>query len=317
MRDYSIHRQPGLSSYTKSNAKIILFGVILVLSIAVLFTNLPKKKSETIPNNATSNKTKEIIPVNFKITSSKELLERIEKISQNAGGTYSIYIYDLNKKQGFGINENIVMTAASVNKIAILAALYHLAGIGEVDLEKIIVLQKEDIRDYGTGSIRYDPTGTPYSLKTLARLMMEKSDNTAAHILGSLTLGVDKIQNLVDSWRLTQTNIIDNKTSVKDMEILLTKIYQGEITIKPLTVEMLGFMDKSDFDDRIPAGIPPNIKVYHKTGDEIGKIHDVGIVDLPDKPYYIGIMSMDTTDDETTKKTLAQISKLVFEYMKN
>ncbi|MBI4991440.1 serine hydrolase [Candidatus Gottesmanbacteria bacterium] len=210
----------------------------------------------------------------------------------------------------------MMITAASVNKIAILAALYFLAGKGEIDLEKIVILQQEDIQDYGTGTIRYDPTGTPYSLKTLARLMMEKSDNTAAYLLGNVTIGIDKIQQLVDSWGLTQTNIMDNKTSAKDMGLLLTKMYLGQITTKPLTLEMFGFMDKSDFDDRIAAGIPEGIKVYHKTGDEIGKIHDAGIVVLPNHPYYIGIFSTDITDEEDTKRTEAQISDLVFNYMR-
>jgi len=198
-----------------------------------------------------------------------------------------------------------------------LAALYHLAGKNEVDLEKIVILQKDDIQDYGTGSIRYDPIGTPYSLKTLARLMMEKSDNTAAYILSNLVIGIDKIQTLIDSWGLTQTSMADNKTSAYDISILMVKMYQGEITSKALTAEMLDFMDKSDFEDRIPAGIDVGVKVYHKTGDEIGKIHDAGIVDLPGRPYFLAIFTLDMTDEELTKKNQAEISKIVFEYMRS
>lgn len=249
--------------------------------------------------------------------SEEKIMEKISSVAKNAGGSFSLYIYDIKKRKGFGLNESMVITAASVNKIAIFSALYHLAGKKEIDLEKTVILQQEDIQDYGSGSIRYDPVGTAYSLKTLGRLMMEKSDNTAAYLLGNLTIGTDKIQSLLDSWGLTQTSMADNKTSVYDMSILLAKMYQGEITTKPLTSEMLGFMDKSDFDDRIPKGVSTEIKVYHKTGDEIGKIHDVGIVDLPNKPYYIGLMTTDITDEETTKKTLAYISKLVYEYMKS
>ncbi len=253
------------------------------------------------------------------IVSKDELLSAISKKEKEDGGTFSVYIYDINKKNGFGIDENTVMTAASVNKIAILAALYQLAGQGEIDLDKVIILQPDDIQDYGSGSMRYATPGTPYSLKTLARLMMEQSDNTAAYLLANLVLTQDKIQSLVDSWGLHQTNMIDNQTSVKDMSILLTKMYKGEITTKPLTAEMLGFMDKSDFDDRIPQGIPENsgIKIYHKTGDDIGKIHDVGIIDLPDRPYYLGIMTTDTTDVGKTNKTMVNISGLVYNYMKN
>ena len=182
-------------------------------------------------------------------------------------------------------------------------------------MEKIIIPQPKDIQNYGSGSIQYDPSGTPYSLKTLARLMMEKSDNTAAYILASLVIGMDKIQTLVDGWGLTQTRMIDNKTSAKDMSVLLIKMYKGEITSPSLTSEMLGFMEKSDYDDRLPQGIPEGIKIYHKTGDDIGKIHDVAIVNLKNRPYYLGILTMDMTNDETTKKTMAKISQIVFKYL--
>ena len=177
-------------------------------------------------------------------------------------------------------------------------------------------LQKEDVQDYGTGSIRYDPIGTLYSLKTLARLMMEKSDNTAAHILGKIIVTEDKIQEYVDNWGMTQTNMKDNKTSATDMKILLSKIYDGEIANEALTSEMLDFMHGSDFEDRISKNLPENVKVYHKTGDETGKIHDVGIVETGDNTYYIGILTIDMSDEKETKDNMAKISRLIYDYMK-
>ena len=183
-------------------------------------------------------------------------------------------------------------------------------------MARIIFPQIADIQDYGTGSIRYDTPGTPYSLKTLARLMMEKSDNTAAYILASLVLGLDDIQNLIESWGMTQTDMKINKTSAKDIAIVTMKMYRGEITDKALTAEMIGFMDDSDFEDRIPKGIDGNTKVYHKTGDEVRTVHDAGIVDLPGKPYFLAVFTTDIVDEEATKAKIALISKTVYENLK-
>ena len=72
-------------------------------------------------------------------------------------------------------------------------------------------------------------------------------------------------------------------------------------------------MDESDFEERIPKLLPKDVKVYHKTGDEIGFIHDVGIVDLPDKPYYIGVLTSDVKDEAAVKEAIAQVSKLTFD----
>lgn len=247
---------------------------------------------------------------------SEKTAEAVKKQISGTKGTFSIYVSDLNTGRDYGINEEMVVTAASINKIPILATLYYLTAHKEIDLDKIVVPQPDDIQDYGTGSIRYDPAGTAYSLQTLARLMMEKSDNTAAHILGKIIIGFDRIQTLVENWGLTQTSMADNKTSAKDISILLTKMYRGEITNKALTREMLGFMTKSDFEDRIPDGVDPSVTVYHKTGDEVGKIHDAAIVDLDGKPYFLAIFTTDISDEEKTKETMAKISKLVYDYLK-
>ncbi len=324
MRNYSDFIGKNISVKSKSrNTKgfivLVLFSLMLIYLLLSKFLLTNKKNYQEIPNsskNTLSSEKKDRQTTASPLKTSK-LIEKIEKEISAKRGTYSIYVYDINNKKDYGINPQMVITAASVNKIPILATLYHLAGKEELNLEKIIVPQPSDIQNYGTGSIRYDPIGTPYSIKTLSRLMMEKSDNTAAYLLGTQIVGLSRIQKQIENWGLTQTDMIKNTTSAKDMAIILTKMYLGEITNSALTAEMLGFMDKSDFDDRLPAGLPADIKIYHKTGDEVGKIHDVGIIDLPQRPYYLGILTTDITNEKETKETLAAISKLVFDWMKN
>lgn len=315
MQDYSLKFKNSLSVGRKSRnspvGKILLILSFFIIISILVYSVVIKRPSPKITSPLT---TQLSVP---KIYSAKNLLDSLAVDIQKNSGTFSVYIYDLKENKGYGINENMVITAASVNKIPILATLYKMAGEDKIDLEKIIIPQPSDIQHYGTGSIRYDPTGTPYSLKTLARLMMEKSDNTAAYLFAQIIIKPSNIQKQVDDWGLTQTDISDNKTSVFDMNILLQKIYRGEITTPSLTKEMLDFMDISDFDDRIPKGVDEGVKVYHKTGDEVRKIHDVGIVDLPKRPYFIGVMTTDVTNEEETKNTIAKISRKVFDFMKS
>src|SRR3989338_3002767 len=288
---------------------LFIFSVILLLLIIIKINKEdivnPVIDSYALTAQDIKIDKKKIIPVT-------EIKTDINKELANTTGTFSVYFYDLKTGDNFGINEDIVLTAASVNKIPILAALYHLAGKDEIDLDKIIVPQQKDIQDYGTGSMRYDKPGTPYSIKTLARLMMEKSDNTAAYLLASVIIGMDEIQKLLEEWGLTQTDMENNKTSVKDMFVITKKIYNGEISSEELNKEMVDFMDDSDFEDRISRGVPETITFYHKTGDEVGKVHDVGIVDLPERPYFLGILTTDVTDVEETKDKIARISRIVF-----
>jgi beta-lactamase class A len=243
------------------------------------------------------------------------LIKQIKDYTQKQNGIYSVYICVIKTNECNGINETTILTAASVNKLPILAALYYEAQTGNIDLDERITVQSSDIQDYGTGIIRNEGPGNVYALKSLAQLMIEKSDNTAVYILTN-KIGANQIQDLVDSWGMTQTDIANNKTSNKDMALLLMKMYQTKIANQALTTEMIGFLDDSDFENRLPALLPKDVKVYHKIGNEIGFLHDVGIVDLPNNPYYIGVMTSDVTDEPGTENAIAQISKMTYEFLK-
>lgn len=245
-----------------------------------------------------------------------ELKQHIKDTIGSSWNNYSILILDTESDFAVKINEEEMFTAASVNKIPILAALYSEAQAGRVDLDTVITLQAEDIQDYGTGSIRYQSPGTTYAIKTLAKLMMQQSDNTAAYILANHIIGMDTIQSLLTSWTMTQTDMVNNKTSNADIALLMKKIYQGNITNVANTKEMLTFFKDGEFEDRIPGKLPSDVTVYHKIGTEVGIMHDVGIVVGPTTKYYIGIMVSDVTDEEKTTTLMATISKLVYDYMK-
>lgn len=245
-----------------------------------------------------------------------ELVPIIKNLIKNESGAYSIYVIDLTSGESVGINETRVYIAASINKIPILASLYYEAQRGNVDLDERITVQATDIQDYGTGIIRNEGPGGVYSLKTLAELMMQKSDNTAAYILSN-KLDQNHIQELLGSWSLTQTNMAENKTSNRDIGILLRKMYLGQIANQSLTSEMFGFMTDSDFETRLPAKLPKSVKIYHKIGTEIGALHDVGIVEIPNAPYYIGVFTGDINAEAKAETEIAQISKVTYDFMTN
>lgn len=299
----------------KSRRLFTFVVVILVTTILVTYTK-NRVGAKTISPIPDEQKTSAFFQLFAKKKKPEELRQKIRDKVGNKWKNYSIYVVNFTSDFSMGINESVIFTAASVNKIPILATLYRNAQEGGVDFDNVITLQQSDIQDYGTGSIRYDPAGTTYTVKTLARLMMQKSDNTAAFLLGNYVVGLDKVQRFMDSLGLTQTDIVNNKTSNKDMAILLADIYDGKITNQAYTQEMLAFMKDSDFEDRLPANLPKTATVYHKIGTGTGTVHDVGVVVDGDTKYYIGIFTSDITDEEQASKLAAEVSRLVYDFMK-
>lgn len=245
----------------------------------------------------------------------KELADKIRHTINGTWKDYSVYVEDYHSDFTMGISETETFTAASINKVPILTALYYQNQKGEVNLDTIITLQQNEIQDYGSGSVRYDPPGTTYSVKTLARLMIKQSDNTAAYILANEIVGFDKVQSLINDWGMTQTDMTNNKTSNKDMALLFRKIYEEKIANHPFTLEMLSFLKDTDFETRLPANLPPGTIVYHKVGSETASIHDVGIVTNGKQTYYVGVFTNDETDDAATEQLIAKVSRIVYDYV--
>lgn len=296
-------------------SRILLLSLFLIAATGLyVFT---KEKTWPVISPIQSDAYTKVLGIFSVRKSPEDLKKRIQAAVGNTFKNYSVCVVDYHSNFTMGINESEIFDAASVNKLPIMAALYNEVQNGKVNFDRVVTLQAEDIQDYGTGSIRYDPPGTTYTVKTLVRLMMQKSDNTAAFLLGNYVVGLPTVQSIINSWGLTQTDMANNKTSNKDMELLIRKIYGNNVASPPLTAEMLGFMKDSDFENRIPGDLPSDVTVYHKTGDgETGEIHDVGIVIHGNTTYYIGILTSNAGDPEAASKLEAKISKIVYDFMR-
>ncbi|PIT89005.1 MAG: hypothetical protein COU27_02460 [Candidatus Levybacteria bacterium CG10_big_fil_rev_8_21_14_0_10_36_7] len=236
----------------------------------------------------------------------------VEKFIKEQGPKFSIYYKNLKTGASFGVDENKILTAASLNKILIASYLYNQADRKKIDLEEKITIQEKDLQDYGTGSIRYEGAGGVYTLKTLAKLALEQSDNTAAFVL-SEKLGRGEIEEYGKSLGLVTTNIADNKTSAKDMGILLELIFNRKIANNALTLEFLDFMKDTDFEDRLARDLPKSVAVYHKAADGISLVHDAGIIGDENFPFILSILTNEVRDEEEVKKTIGQITKFIYD----
>lgn len=278
----------------------ILTIIVYTLVVLLIGRNLPSLPRFTVLSN----------PETFATDLKRETQNEI----QDKKGNYGIYFADLTSGKSFGINERELFKGASVNKVPIVAVLYSLAEEGEIDLDEQITLQQRDMQDYGTGSLRYQKPGTTYSLKTLAKLALKQSDNTAAHIL-SEKIGKRKIQETIETWGLTQTDMEENLTTPYDLYILFKKIYAHELTSQPRSQELLSFMRDTDIEDRIPLLLAKDIPVYHKTGDAVGGIHDVGIIEHDGKPFFLAVLTSDIGNtEEETRQAIASVAKNIVDY---
>lgn len=159
--------------------------------------------------------------------------------------------------------------------------------------------------------MQYKPVGTLYTYKQMAQLMGNQSDNTAFSVLRTI-LGDDKIQAVINDLGMEKTSLVKNETTPSDIGLFFRKLYAGGIITREHRDEILTYLTKTAFEDRIPVGVPEGIKVAHKIGNEIGVIADAGIVFAP-QPFILVIKSKDVLEKEA-KEVLPKIAKAVWEF---
>ncbi len=173
-----------------------------------------------------------------------------------------------------------------------MLSLYESAAAGEVDLDDEISIYSSDVQSYGTGVLHTYPVGTKITLRECAYYLMNQSDNTAWAML-TRYLGMDEIQADTSSIGARNTAYWDpNTTTADDVLLMLEKVVEPSFTSPELSKEMLASMTDTDFEDRIPAGLPPDVRVAHKIGSFESSFSDAGIVfykdpDGKERHYFI------------------------------
>jgi beta-lactamase class A len=235
---------------------------------------------------------------------------KIEEIVKDLQGTYGVYVYNLTSRHSYGFNQEKVFPAASLIKLPLIIALYQEAEAGIIDLESEYVLRVED-KETGAGVIQYKPIGTRYTYRELTQLMGRYSDNTAFNVVRQL-LGDERIQATIDGLEMTKTSLEENKTSPADIGLFFRKFYAQSLLTRNHRDEIIDYLTKTAYEDRIPAGVPEDVKVAHKIGNETNSFSDAGIV-FGKEPFILVIISKDALEKEALE-ALPEITKIVWEF---
>ena len=203
-----------------------------------------------------------------------------------------------------------------------MAAAYHLAESGLVNLEKKIPLRKED-KLGGSGVLQYIKPNRYYTLRNLARLMIVLSDNTATRLL-IRELSLPTINNYCQLIGLTSTEVVDetmlneppqkklNYTTPYEMALFCAKLKGGLLANKKSTSEMLAYMKNQKYRWGIWKGLPRGVKVADKTGNIEGVLNDVGIVYSPAGNYSLAVFTQGFAKKREARKVINKISQLVY-----
>jgi len=244
-----------------------------------------------------------------------DLSDQLQQYISTRPGDISVYVKDLNTGKTLDLDSDEMFAAASTIKMPLILYIYEQAAQGKIDLETKLTYSQEYFAQ-GTGILQAEPFGGQYTIRELSRLSMEYSDNVAWKMLLSY-VGQDALTAYEKSLGAKATGIEGGLsiTTPEDMGRYLERLLAFSKEKPEFGNEVLYYMENSIFSEGIPQNLPKETVVAHKMGALNDKFHDVGIV-RGKRPYIITIFTQNGWEEESLK-TLADISKMVYEFQNN
>lgn len=215
--------------------------------------------------------------------------EEIEKRWHSISGKKSFFYKNLVRGDSIGIQEDLPMQAASVIKIPIMVEAFRQIRDGKLKKEQIYLLKDSD-KLPSCGILNRLHEGLELTIQDLYNVMITLSDNTATNQLIRI-LGKEQINEsmqelgyrsirlnryLFDSQAAAQG--IENYVCAREIADMLEKMYQGILVSKEADAEMLSILKEQKLNGKIPFKFQRKVPIAHKTGEDAGITHDVGII---------------------------------------
>ena len=268
----------------------------------------------------------------------EKLTAEIKNKLDSAKGIYGLVYKDLQTGENIFYNEKENFHAASTMKTPVMIEVFKQAEEGSFSLDDSILVKNEfksivdsslymmDISE-DSGENLYQFIGGKKTIRQLVYDMITVSSNLATNILIDLVhaenvmrtmkeIGAENIKVLrgVEDIKAFEKDL-NNTTDAFDLMLIFEKIATGEIISKKACSEMINILLNQEFNSRIPALLPSDVKVAHKTGSITGIEHDGGIVILPDgRKYILIILSKGIQGSKLKTNIQAEVSRMIYDY---
>ncbi|MBT8100101.1 MAG: class A beta-lactamase-related serine hydrolase, partial [Gammaproteobacteria bacterium] len=233
------------------------------------------------------------------------------------------HIVDLTSGDRWAIRDDLQFPQASAIKVPILLELFRRAETRPELLTKRIEMN-DDVRTLGSGVLRYlTDGGSSLSLEDYAIYMILYSDNTGTNVLID-ELGMDAINRLSSSLGAGQTLLQrkmirpdqsaignENLSTPKDAATIMAKIATCDLPMSESGCARVREILELYKDGPIRTPVPDEVPIAFKPGGITGVATVWGLVDVPDRPYVIVVMSNYGGDGGAV---IEEVSRLAYDY---
>jgi beta-lactamase class A len=280
-----------------------------------------------------------------------ELNAQIPRLLATCDSVFGVVIIDANDNVVFEQNADVPFVSASLYKLVLLTQTLAKIEQGELSFDQTVEIQSEFyLQANGEDSyFSYGAVGYAASVEELIYSAGAYSSNVGALALVSLTsrstletfanqLGLTHTQYWIEPDQVgTEYGQLDGKpasldyarsaifiesfagdgvinlTTPRDMATFFRLLRDNELASPLVSWQLKQVLEARVINDRIPALLPADTVVIHKTGNLEGVLHDVGIIETDSGPVIAIAMAQAATDIATTQVVEQRLGVLAFQ----
>ncbi|HET7553439.1 MAG TPA: serine hydrolase [Gemmatimonadaceae bacterium] len=256
----------------------------------------------------------------------EKLLHELTRISDSFDGVMGIEVVDLTDSSRIGVNQDLVFPQGSAIKIPVLLELFRRAD-HDPGLLRARHPISEATRTGGSGVLQFfSDGGSELSNEDLAVLMVTLSDNGATNILID-ALGMDSVNRTMASLGLKQTRLQrrmispassargeENISTPAEAASVMARLSRCDLPLSKSSCERVREILELPKDEAVRSVIPDDIPVASKPGGIVGVATSWALVELPDRPFAITVMTNYGGGDGGA--AIREAAKAAFEYFR-
>lgn len=241
-----------------------------------------------------------------------------ELVGKQYGSDFSFYFEYLPTGSSIGVNEKTEFYSASLLKLPTVMAYYYMKDRKNIKEDKEVVIEEDDI-DNHFGSLWKRGAGEKIRLSQAARLSLVQSDNTATKVLlkNIEPQDFDAIYDGLDIKITRNNNSNQISITTKSYASILKALFFSSVLSKEDSQYVLDILTKTEFNDKLSAGVSSDISVAHKIGVyenlKVLIYSDCGIVYIPKRQYALCMASR--SDEKTATERMKTVSKIIYDFV--
>ncbi|MDB5750836.1 MAG: beta-lactamase [Ramlibacter sp.] len=268
------------------------------------------------------------------------LRDTVLRIGEEANASaIAVAAYDFGHHTTWSLNASRWFHAASTIKVPVLLGVYDAIEQGRLEPESRVHVRNRflgavDGRPFRVAQERdanadvHAALGRMLTVHQLAEHMIMTSSNLATNLLLDL-VGIEAARASLARLHLGGIDLrrgvedeaaweagINNRVTAAGLCDALRLIEEGKAISPEASRAMLDILHQQRFRSGIPAGLPEDARVAHKSGEISTVAHDAGIVYPGGRDAYVVVILTEWPPQVNGRQeTIARISRAVYEYM--